>query len=165
MFCILDLLNISVLVVRVVITKQQVQKGADPVHLSFIAQFIASSGMVLVSLVYHASYQINWQELAIAAAGGAISNIATVSQSYAQTRGKGGPATALVETSPAIQTVLTFFILDQGVNFMQAGGLILSFLSAILVIFGDTLMKKAKALCGKDEQELQSEGTFKQLPE
>ena len=49
----IDLLNITVLVVRVVITKQQVRKGAEPVHLSFIAQFIASSMMVVYSLVYH----------------------------------------------------------------------------------------------------------------
>ena len=101
----------------------------------------------------------------VAAASGVISNIAGATSSYANTRGKGGPATALVETSPAVQTLFALIIMGVGVNGMQVFGLTFSFMSALFVSFGDKILVWMLPLlcCCKKKEEEDLGGSYQKL--
>lgn len=55
---------------------------------------------------------------------------------------KGGPASAVIETSMIFQTICDFLYLGQQPNFMELIGLVIGFIATIVIVAGDKVFNK-----------------------
>jgi uncharacterized membrane protein len=84
---------------------------------------------------------------------GFLAAFGIISANYAVLKGLAGPASAIVNCSTVIQTLMDYFILNQLLNLMQLSGFLFGLLGAMIFAVGKEIRNGISGLCRRSKSD------------
>lgn len=151
------LASLIFIVIRYTIFKYEMQRVPDSINnasvLRSLVTMITGIPLLIIAIIYWSFVSFSLKFLLIGGLAGIICNIANNFGLLATVMSKGGPATAVIETAMIFQTICDFMFLGQKPNFMEIIGLMVGFLSTIVIVIGEKILHRFGFCLNEPEDE------------